>query len=135
MLHGPSTREGLALVSGLAQAFVEDNVAFDREGEPAPLVAGDVRILEERPLWPEGLVPLPAKKVLEHVTAHAGARPRDRDATDARIVRQVREGTGRIIDSQDDVGGYPVVEPTRHTLEIPETDIEEWLAKLARELE
>jgi len=30
-----------------------------------------------------------------------------RDAADRRIVEQVRQGTGRIIDSQNEVGGWP----------------------------
>jgi hypothetical protein len=30
-----------------------------------------------------------------------------RDAVDRRVVEQVRRGTGRIIDSPDDVGGWP----------------------------
>ena len=44
--------------------------------------------------------------------AHAGARPKDRDAVDARIVADVTAGSGAIIDSQDTVGGYPTAEPT-----------------------
>ncbi len=44
---------------------------------------------------------------MEHVLANAGARPQDRDEIDRRIVREVRERTGRIIDSQEQVGGYP----------------------------
>jgi hypothetical protein len=37
----------------------------------------------------------------------AGAIAPVRDAVDRRVVRQVREGTGRIIDTPGDVGGYP----------------------------
>ena len=37
----------------------------------------------------------------------AGAIAPVRDAVDRRIVRQVSEGTGRIIDAPGDVGGYP----------------------------
>jgi hypothetical protein len=39
--------------------------------------------------------------------AACGARPWDRDPIDARIVRDVVNGTGRIIDSENDAGGYP----------------------------
>ncbi len=42
-----------------------------------------------------------------------GARPWDRDPIDARIVEDVRSGTGKIIDSEQDVGGYPVRPETR----------------------
>ncbi len=45
---------------------------------------------------------------LASTLAACGARPWDRDPIDARIVSDVRNGTGRIIDSEADVGGYPV---------------------------
>ena len=44
--------------------------------------------------------------------ASAGARPWDRDKHDVRVLADVAEGRGRIIDSQNEVGGYPVLEPT-----------------------
>jgi hypothetical protein len=44
---------------------------------------------------------------VESVLSNAGARPWDRDAIDERIAQSVRERTGQIIDSQEDVGGYP----------------------------
>jgi hypothetical protein len=53
---------------------------------------------------------------------------------DERIVADFRAGTGRIIDSQDEVGGYPAPEPTARALELPE-DVESWLATLAAEIE
>lgn len=49
----------------------------------------------------------PAAQAMVLVLANAGAtRPR-RDAIDERIVGDVRNGTGTIIDSPDQVGGYP----------------------------
>ena len=47
-----------------------------------------------------------ARQALQDVLAGAGATLPRRDATDARIVRQVETRTGRIIDSQKDVGGW-----------------------------
>lgn len=48
-----------------------------------------------------------AQQAYDLVLAQAGAtRPR-RDSVDERIVRQVREGTGKILDSQREVGGWP----------------------------
>ncbi len=135
LLHGPSTRAGSPLVGGRGRAWLEDNLAFDRAGEAVALVSERTGILEERPIWPEGLEALPADEVLEQVLSCAGARPRERDEVDARIVRQVRERTGRVIDSQEEVGGYPSPEATRRALEIPEGDVEAWLAELALALE
>src|SRR5438445_9503988 len=48
-----------------------------------------------------------AKEAFEAVLAVAGASLPARDAVDQRIVEQVRKGTGKIIDSQNEVGGWP----------------------------
>jgi hypothetical protein len=50
---------------------------------------------------------------VDDVLKTCGARPWDRDLIDARIVADVRNGTGKIIDSEQDVGGYPVRPETR----------------------
>lgn len=44
--------------------------------------------------------------VLDYVLGNVGADAGGRDAIDARIVQDVRDGTGRIIDSQEEVGGH-----------------------------
>ena len=49
-----------------------------------------------------------ARDALEAVLARAGATLPIRDAVDERIVSEVRNRAGRIIDSQRDVGGWPV---------------------------
>jgi pectate lyase len=48
----------------------------------------------------------PALRAYEKVLAGAGASIA-RDAVDARVVETVRQGAGRIIDTQKDVGGWP----------------------------
>lgn len=48
-----------------------------------------------------------ADEAYEAVLATAGATLPRRDAVDARVVEQVRAGTGEVIDSQDEVGGWP----------------------------
>jgi pectate lyase len=97
---GADTRPGMPLVGRRGDVYLEDNIA-------PILKADEVVVLKEKPLWPDGLAALPASKVIEHVLANAGARPHDRDEVDRRIVREFRERTGRIIDSQEEVGGYP----------------------------
>ena len=49
-----------------------------------------------------------AEKAFERVLVEAGATLPARDAVDKRVISEVREGKGRIIDSQEDVGGWPV---------------------------
>jgi pectate lyase len=48
-----------------------------------------------------------ADKAYKDVLDHAGATPWHRDAVDARIVAGVRDQTGRVINSQKEVGGWP----------------------------
>jgi len=45
--------------------------------------------------------------VFDEVLGSAGAILPVRDSVDERIIAEVKNGTGRIIDSPDDVGGYP----------------------------
>lgn len=47
-----------------------------------------------------------ADQAYEHVLANAGAMPWHRDAVDARIIEGVRKQTGRVINSQKEVGGW-----------------------------
>ena len=135
MIHGEDTPKNRALVQSKGDVYLEDNVALDRAGNPAPMTAGKINILKEKPVWPEGLEALPPKGVIEYVIYHAGARPKDRDEIDKRIIREFRERKGRIIDSQDQVGGYPKCEMTKRPLVIPEKGVEEWLVRLAQEIE
>lgn len=119
---GPDTRAGAALITVGAdqcELFERDNAAFAVDGGALPVLAGKPVLLAEPPAWPEGFVAVPAADAAARVLADAGARPWDRDATDRRIVDGVRNRTGRIIDSQDEVGGYPVAAPVRRPLEIP----------------
>jgi hypothetical protein len=49
----------------------------------------------------------PADAAFEHVLREAGARLPRRDAVDERIIRETREGTGRIVKSVAEAGGWP----------------------------
>lgn len=90
-----------------------DNLMVDRWGNPLPELGsygqtGAQIIRHDQPLdWPAGLVALPALQVETHVLTHAGARPWDRDTDDVRVLADVAEGRGEIIDHEDETGGYP----------------------------
>ncbi len=135
LICGASTKKDVALVSKKGDAYLEDNLSLKADGSPAPMTSGDIRILRERPVWPEGLRALPSAEVVDYVTAHAGARPRDRDEVDSRIIRDFKARQGRVIDSQDEVGGYPKSEPVLRPLEVPAERLEAWLSELASRLE
>ena len=93
-----------------------------------------------------GLQIQPSSEVRAWVLKHAGARPADRDPVDMRVIRQVRERSGRIIQSQDDVGGWPELQENYRSLTVPDnpngdddgdgyTNLEEWLHGFAAEVE
>jgi pectate lyase len=114
---GFSTRPDIAFLTiggvGDLNYFGRDNLAVDRQGRPLPMfgryTTSPARIVEvaRAPTWPEGLDVLPANQVETHVLRNAGARPWDRDAHDIRVIFDVVEGRGEIIDNESEVGGYP----------------------------
>jgi pectate lyase len=118
---GPSTPAGLSLFmvggSGDLDLYLADNVAVDQWGKELPLRGSyttapvKVRVLSRSRL-PPGLRALPASAVQDAVIKEAGARPWERDAHDVRVVANVIEGRGEIIDHESEVGGYPTVVPT-----------------------
>lgn len=105
--------------SGDLDVYLDDNVALDRIGRPLPQEGRytttpiHVDATRKSPALPFGVTLLPSDKVQDAVIADAGARPWDRDDIDRRILADTIEGRGRIIDSQEQVGGYPKQEPTR----------------------
>ncbi len=50
-----------------------------------------------------------SREAFSRVLERAGATLPRRDSADGRLMEEIRTGTGRIIDSQDDVGGWPVL--------------------------
>lgn len=117
MEAGPDSSPKLALFSNSQgsplELFMADNLAFKWDGHEAPLTSGEFTKLAACPFWPAGLIALPAVRVKEHILKNAGARPWNRDDVDRRIVQAAIERKGKIIDSEQDVGGYPSVTPTK----------------------
>ncbi|NJC41670.1 hypothetical protein GGQ87_001928 [Brevundimonas alba] len=98
----------------LARAWFADN-AMDGvvPGDPWSLVRESDRPgyrLPARPEWAEAAGHSP-EEVVNRVLDQAGASPRD--SADERIVSGVRGRSGRIIDSQAQVGGWPELEAGR----------------------
>jgi len=108
------------------------------------------------PIWLQGLTAMPTRDntVLNSVLANVGARPADRDSVDTRIIRSVRERTGRIINcvSPDgsarcakNAGGWPTLAENRRALVLPAdhnavtpsgyTKLELWLHEMAAQVE
>ncbi len=91
--------------------FVRGNLGPGRESDAADdwkAVAGDGKLRSLEPVFkPSGISVQPAVVARELVLRYAGAVLPKRDAVDERIVRSVREGKGKVIDSQDEAGGWP----------------------------
>jgi len=124
---GPSTSADLALLmlggNGDLDFHGADNIAVDRMGRALQMfgryTTANARIVEHAaPLdWPEGLTAIPATEVEAAVLTTAGARPWDRDGHDVRITADAAEGRGAIIDSEQEVGGYPRMEASRRAFD------------------
>jgi pectate lyase len=142
MRAGPDTKKDLPLLTlegiGDVEVHLQDNINVDRAGKSVPLAARNPaakgKIIErpEHVYWPPGLHAMPAAQVAESVYKNAGARPWDRDAVDQRIVQQSREGTGRIIDSEQQVGGYPVMAETRQAFSQADWELRTMVRRTAK---
>ncbi|MEZ0471697.1 pectate lyase family protein [Luteimonas salinilitoris] len=128
MRAGPDTRELAFFMiggSGDMELYAEDNLVVDTIGEALPQTGRyttapvDLVELEAAPELPFGVELLPSAQVQDAVIAGAGARPWDRDDIDRRIVADVVEARGAIIDSEQEVGGYPDHPETRQAF-VPE---------------
>ena len=134
MRGGPDTPKDAALFmfggSGALDLYLHDNVAVDRIGEPLPMQGRystapvGVRMLKTSPALPFGVKPLPAAEVQDAVIANAGARPWDRDDIDRRILADTIEGRGEVIDSEQEVGGYPKHAETRQAFVPADWDLD-----------
>ena len=128
MEHGRNTLPDMPLFvlrgSGPIDVFARDNVTFRRAGQDVRIIGTNNekgRSVDAAPLWLDAIEVMPVTDVKDYVLKNAGARPWDRNAIDKRIIREVREGTGKVIDSEQEVGGYPAMKETRSRF-----DPEEW---------
>ena len=128
-----------------SEVFMSDNLAPGFSNTYNNWARGFNPIVNEPPVWPAGLTAMTASQTQSDVLANAGSRPLDRDAVDNRIISDVVNGTGRLIDSQNDVGGWPVLAQNNRVLVTPSnpngdddgdgyTNLEEWLHGYSEEV-
>lgn len=108
---GPDTKGSMASGSfkGPVEVYWENNMivsAADRKE-----LNGTFTRIDTKPFWPKGLSPLPPSEVKKSVLENAGALPWNRDDIDKRIIEGVKNGTGKIINGESEVGGYPSYKP------------------------
>lgn len=98
-----------------SQIYIDDNdCTTDAMPSSTPCyeehVNGDPFVNIDPISWPSGLVARSSDGVLQWVLANVGAYPNNRDSVDTRIISDVQNGTGGLIDSQGEVGGWPTLE-------------------------
>jgi hypothetical protein len=128
-IAGPSTLQDIAAFmlggDGPMALDMAGNSARRADGSEMPPFArygqtGPPMTIEA---WPEPAAASLAPRI-EQVLATCGARPEMRDPIDVRIVEDVKRGTGRIINSEQEVGGYPVRPETQAAFVETEWDLE-----------
>ncbi|WP_226042614.1 pectate lyase [Natrinema sp. DC36] len=137
---GPNTPQNDPMIGATftdAEGSIEAYIAFNTT-DPSSMSVIDAGAqltrVSSRPLWPENLS-AGTSGVYDSVLETVGARPADRTEHDERVLTDVRERTGDYIDSQSEVGGYPDLEATERTLDVPDTGRAEWLAEFTAAVE
>lgn len=148
-LKGPNTRSRVVAIKVDEDAtkgtaiYLKDNIPsfseFDYEGQFDPRV-------QAPPIWVSPLEVMRSEFVEDWVLANAGARPLDRDDVDKRVVAEVKNRSGKVIDKPEDSGGWLSFEQSKRPFVVPMrphddddgdgySNIEEVLHELSRQLE
>ena len=122
-LPGPSTQQGayeirIGTDGGTPQLYVEGNVGPHRptpDSDEWSLIklgwghddVAPAKYRSQTPYATPAVTKIDVTQALESVLAEAGATLPQRDAVDRRVVADVRNRTGAIINSPQEVGGYP----------------------------
>ncbi|MEP0418050.1 MAG: hypothetical protein ABJL71_03415 [Cyclobacteriaceae bacterium] len=133
MYAGANTGSKTYLLKGEAYAFEQDNIM---EGDGFTLIKLDPQVDSyDVPFFRiENLTIIPASDVVDEISSDAGAFPANRDAIDQRIIENAINNTGKIINSQDEVGGYLEYEMQTRKLTVPEAGIDIWLEEMEKEV-
>jgi hypothetical protein len=126
--QGPDTRPATPLFAlgghGDVELHLEGNLAVDEVGKPVAqtgiYTAGPARILKAgQPYLPPDIRAFPAERLEAELPLAVGARPWARDPIDFKLLSDVAEGRGRIIDSelQNAMSGYPRYPATRRAFD------------------
>ncbi len=129
--YGVDTPAGTPLLFesgvGECEVYLADNVAKDTGGSDVAMLGGDTSYFIElttAPTWPDGFQAMASSAVADYIKNNVGARPWERDEIDTRIVDQALAGEGSLIDSEQEVGGYPAPTPTQATFDEAAWDLD-----------
>jgi uncharacterized protein YjdB len=154
---GNRTKEG-PTSDGLTKFFIASNVKAGTQiylGSPDDNffaggyhdVSGNAEFVASPPHpLPSRLTVLPSSDLEAYIVANVGARPADRDPVDARIINNVLNGSGKLISTEDEVGGFPPLAQNTRELTFPPnphgdddgdgyTNLEEWIHQFSAQVE
>ena len=85
--------------------------AGDRNNDNWQLVQGEIEHNKKKdgPFVVPAVTTDSAQQAYKKVLEACGAILPKRDAVDTRIITQIKQGTGSLINTQDDVGGWPIL--------------------------
>jgi len=137
--HGPDTVAGTPLFMLLQQGdvalYMADNLASTVSGQAAPQIGsapgttGSI-IPTQQPELPAGLKIRPAAGLAQTLPAVVGARPWARDPIDARLLANMAQGQGRIINAEtESPQGYPLYAPTQGNFQAQEWNLDDMSPK------
>ena len=109
--------------NGPVEVFWENNQILGEAITKENLLIGSHTLVDEKPVWPEIIKVLPTENLKAHLLENSGARPWNRDEVDKRIIKEVSESQNRIIDSENEVGGYPELKSTYRKFDPAEWDL------------
>jgi pectate lyase len=99
------------ILEGVAETTADNALGVDHERD----------VLSATPFPMVPFVADSAEVAFERVLRYAGATRLKRDAADERVIADVRAGTGKIIASQEEVGGWPTYAAVRTAPMLTET--------------
>lgn len=108
--YGPSTGYPalLQVDFGPCEVYMEDNIAMDENGDDIDLYDGrNDKLVSEKPTWHNSFRPIQAGELKDNIVQNVGSRPWDRGEVDSRIINEMLNGEGKIIDFETEVGGFP----------------------------
>lgn len=126
LIPGKDTKAESMIDANHAELFIEDN-SIEENTKNIKIVTGEFKDVSNYGTSIAGNTISTASEIVESVLKNVGARPWKRDNIDLRILENVENRVGRIINSQDDVEGYPQYESEYRKLDVPEENIEKWL--------
>lgn len=135
---GADSLPGVPLFSlggaGDVSLYLRDNVAVDANGKPLPqtgsYTASGARIIKAKaPYLPRNFKPLAAARLENAIYMSAGMRPWARDPVDFKIISDVAERRGHIVDSEAQSSGYPAYAATQRAFDPAEWNLNDMSPK------